>query len=181
MTINHRRLVMVCGTIGILIVATLTNANLAGLRFNSTAAVTREFWQVVEHDAPLRRGEVVAICPPNTKSVRQGAERGYIPAGNCPDGYEPLVKPVAATAGDIVAVSPAGISVNGQSLPDTAQLAQDSAGRPLRAFPAGVYHVAAGEVWLVAKQDTRSFDSRYFGSVPIINARGGAHPVWAVR
>ena len=181
MTINQRRFGMVCGTIGILIVATLTSANLGRLRFNSTAAVTRELWQVVEHDAPLRRGEVVAMCPPDTKPIRQGMERGYIPSGNCPGGYEPLVKPVAATAGDIVAVSPNGVSVNGQLLPDSAQLAVDSAGRPLRAFPAGVYHVSTGEVWLLAKHDAHSFDSRYFGSVPIVNTRSAEHPVWAVR
>ncbi len=173
--------VTVCFVGGALILATLANVNLAGLRFNSTASMPRGLWRVAERATPLQRGEIVTVCPPNTTAIRQGEERGYVPAGDCPGGYEPLVKPIAATAGDVVVVSSVGVKVNGQRVQGTAQLTRDSSGRPLRPFPAGTYSVALDEVWLLSGHDPRSFDSRYFGPVPAKNVQGVAQPVWVVR
>ena len=46
------------------------------------------------------RGEIVAVClPERCRSARPRAA-ATSPAGVCPGGYEPLVKPVAAVAGD---------------------------------------------------------------------------------
>lgn len=170
-----------CGLLGVLMVATLVTANVAGLRVNSTPSMPRGLWWVTSRDAPVRRGEIVTICPPDTELIRQGAERGYIPTGPCFGGFEPLVKPIAATGGDTVAVRPDGIVVNGEPVKGTAQLSRDSAGRPLRALPAGLYRVAPGDVWLLSGHDPRSFDSRYFGPVPAVNVQGVAYPVWVVR
>jgi conjugative transfer signal peptidase TraF len=179
--VHRRRALTACGVAGALMMATLASANVAGLRINGTPSMPRGLWRVVAHDGPLQRGEVVTICPPDTKPIRLGAARGYIPAGSCPGGYEPLVKPIAATAGDRVAVSAAGVTVNGQPVRGTAQLTRDSAGRPLRPFPAGAYQVLPGEVWLLSGHDPRSFDSRYFGPVPAVDVLGVARPVWVGR
>jgi conjugative transfer signal peptidase TraF len=181
MRVHRRRAYAACGLLGALMVGTLATANVAGLRLNSTPSMPRGLWRVVGNDAPLYRGEIVTLCPPDTEPIRQGAERGYIPPGSCPSGYEPLVKPIAATAGDTVAVTSAGVVVNGEPVRGTAQLAHDSAGRPLHAFPAGSYRVAQGDVWLLSGHDVRSFDSRYFGPVPAANVQGAARPVWTVR
>ncbi len=84
-------------------------------------------------------------------------------------------------AGDLVAISAAGVTVNGQPVQGTAQLPRDGAGRPLRPFPAGIYRVVAGELWLLSGHDPRSFDSRYFGPVPTKNVQGVARPIWVLR
>jgi len=34
-------------------------------------------------------------------------------------------------------------------------------------------------VWLLSGHDPRSFDSRYFGGVPVTNIQGVARPIWA--
>ena len=175
------RAFIACGATGALIVATLASANVAGLRFNGTPSMPLGLWRVTEAKTPLRRGEVVTICPPDTPPFRQGVARGYIPAGSCPGGFEPLVKPIAATAGDVVAVSGSGVMVNGQPVQGTAQLTQDSAGRPLQPFQAGSYTVAPGQVWLLSSHDYRSFDSRYYGPVPAENVQGVARPVWVLE
>jgi conjugative transfer signal peptidase TraF len=177
----HRRILAASGTVGALMMASLVGANVAGLRINSTPSMPRGLWQVVAHDAPLRRGEIVTVCPPDTKLIRLGAARGYIPAGRCPGGYEPLVKPIAATADDQVAVSAAGVTVNGLPVEGTARLVHDSAGRPLPPFPTGTYRVPPGQVWLLSGHDPRSFDSRYFGPVAVANVQGVARPVWVAR
>jgi conjugative transfer signal peptidase TraF len=163
------------------VIAGLAGANGAGLRVNATPSMPLGLWRMVPDDAPLRRGEVVVVCLPDTAPVRAGMERGYILPGNCPGGFEPLLKPIAATAGDVVAVSAAGVAVNGQQVHGTAQLAQDSAGRPLRSMAAGAYPVASGEMWLLSGHDPRSFDSRYLGPVPTANVQGIARPLWVLR
>lgn len=179
---SHRRLWIACASIGTLTLVTLASASVVGLRVNTTVSMPRGLWRVVERNAPFRRGEIVTFCPPDVAPVRQGAARGYIPAGGCPGGYEPLVKPIAATGGDIVDIlAGGGVAVNGQAVPDTAQLAHDSAGRALSPVPPGAYPVASGDVWVLSGHDPRSFDSRYFGPVPAANVQGVAYPVWVMR
>ena len=162
---------------GAIMIAGLAGANTAGIRFNATPSMPVGLWRIVPNHAPLRRGEVVVVCPPDTAPLRMGQARGYIPRGSCPGGSEPLVKPIAAVSGDVVAVSAAGVTVNGLSVQGTAQLSRDSAGRPLQPIPAGAYPVALGEVWLLSGHDPRSFDSRYFGPVPESSVQGVTRPL----
>jgi len=165
---------------GALLMGTLVMAWLCGIRVNATASMPRGLWQVRTVDAPLRRGEFVTVCLPDTAPTREAAARGYLPAGICANGHAPLVKPVAAVAGDRVTVAPQGIAVDGQQIAHTAQLVLDSAGRPLRPVAPGVYPVMPGQVWLLSGHDPRSFDSRYFGAIPTANVRGVARPLWVL-
>jgi len=164
-----------------LVIGALAAAKFAGLRVNDTASMPRGLWRAAAVIAAIQRGEIVIVCPPDTPSVREAAARGYIPAGSCPGGLKPLVKPVAAAMGDTVKVAPEGIAVNGVSIENTAQLAQDSAGRPLQPVAAGSYRVEPGQVWLLSGHEARSFDSRYFGPVPVANVQAVAHPMWVAR
>jgi conjugative transfer signal peptidase TraF len=156
-------------------------AGAAGLRVNTTASMPRGLWRVEATEAQVERGAIVSVCPPDGAAIREAARRGYLPAGPCPGSHEPLVKPVAAIAGDLVTISAAGVAVNGEPMADTAPLGEDSAGRPLRPIPAGTYRVPAGAVWLLSGHDPRSFDSRYFGAVPAANIQGVARPVWVIQ
>jgi type IV secretory pathway protease TraF len=45
------------------------------------------------------------------------------------------------------------------------------------AWPAGTYQVPPGEIWTVSSYSPESFDSRYFGPVPLANVRGRARPL----
>lgn len=175
---KHRwEMLATCG-VGALLTGILGAAWLGGLRVNDTASMPRGLWQVSMADGPLRRGEIVVVCLPDSSTVREAAVRGYIPAGDCPNGREPLVKPVAAVPGDLVTVTPQGVTVDGQPVENTAQLVRDSAGRPLWPLPAGTYPVRSGQVWLLSGHDRRSFDSRYFGPVSAANVQGVARPIW---
>jgi conjugative transfer signal peptidase TraF len=138
----------------------------------------RGLWLAAATDGAIRRGEIVTVCPPDTIAVREAAFRGYLPAGWCPDGLEPLLKTAAAVAGDEVTVTSSGVVVNGVPVEDTAPLDRDEAARPLRSFPAGVYPVPSGQLWVLSRHQPRGFDSRYFGPVPVPNVRGVARPLW---
>lgn len=175
----RRRLALALCAAGGAVLCALAAAGAAGLRVNFTASMPRGVWQV-RTGAPVARASVVVICPPDRADIREAAERGYIAAGACPGGLEPLLKPVAAVAGDLVTVTPKVVAVNGQPIADTAPLAHDGAGRTLRPVPSGSYRVASGEVWVLSSHDPRSFDSRYFGPLPAAGVQGVARPVWVL-
>ena len=124
---------------------------------------------------PHHRSQWVCISPRRTLSANLvefcpvepfatlSIVRGYRDPGACRDGAAPLLKPVVASAGDVVEVSARGISVNGALLPNTAPLTRDTKGRHLEAWPSGRYVVAPGTIWVASSYHPRSFDSRYFG------------------
>jgi conjugative transfer signal peptidase TraF len=99
----------------------------------------------------------------------------------CPDGFSPLIKPVIAWPGDTVEISASGVIVNGQPLPNTATINRDSTGRQLHPFPAGTYRVLKGELWVVSSFSPRSFDSRYFGPIPLRSVHSWIRPLLVER
>jgi conjugative transfer signal peptidase TraF len=175
---NHRSFAFAIWALAAAAVAAVQLANAAGLRINHTASLPMGLWRIEALRGAIRHGDIVSICPPDTAVFRAARARGYVPYGRCPGGYEPLLKPVAAIAGDIVMVTPAGLLVNGRAVPNSVALAADSADRPLPRHPAGSFTVAEGEFWLVSSFNAASFDSRYFGAVPASLVIGTVGPVW---
>ena len=116
-------------------------------------------------------------CCATDAAARMGIERGYVGVGGCPSGIEPLVKPVVAVDGDVVDVLPSGLVVNGVPLLGTVQLRQDLGGRVLTGMSSGRYLVRSGQ-WVASNRDVLSWDSRYWGAVPLVNVLGRAHPIW---
>jgi conjugative transfer signal peptidase TraF len=96
--------------------------------------------------------------------------------GTCPDGYAALLKPVVAWPGDVVTTSPAGVIVDGIPVPNSSPLTRDSLGRELHPYPYGTYTVAQGQIWVLSSYSSRSFDSRYFGPVPLRTVREWVRP-----
>jgi conjugative transfer signal peptidase TraF len=125
----------------------------------------------------LTHGATVVWCLPQ----RLGGEarrRGYLGGGSCPGGVESILKVVAAVAGDTVVVDSAGIAVNRRRLPYSRPLTFDSRGRSTTAMPHGWYVVGPAEAWVWSPYTALSFDSRYFGALPIAGLVGIAHPLW---
>jgi conjugative transfer signal peptidase TraF len=159
--------------LGLATLCTFTALGLAGLRINTTNSVPLGIYLITsDPSAPL-----VEFCPEGDFSVLS-ASRGYRPPGPCPDGAAPLLKPVIANPGDTVAVVDEGIRVNGSLLPNTVPQRIDTAGRPLTAWPQGVYAVAPATLWVVSTYHPNSFDSRYFGPIPVRLIRHRLRSLW---
>ena len=128
--------------------------------------------------APRGKGSDLLICPIGiAESI--SISRGYRPKGaGCGDGYAPLLKPISARSGDTVTVSNAGVSINGRQLPNSKQYARDALGRPLPQVPTGTYPVLPGTVWVISSYNRFSFDSRYFGPIPLDEKVRYANPFW---
>jgi conjugative transfer signal peptidase TraF len=137
-------------------VVTFLAFDAAELRINTSESLPVGLYRV----APT--GAFVEFCPDDHGL---SAQRHYRARGACPDGAAPLLKPVAAGAGNEIALSSVGIAVNGKLLSNTAPLSRDSEGQPLLHWPYGTYITAAGTLWVASTYDSRSYDSRYFGPI----------------
>jgi conjugative transfer signal peptidase TraF len=143
-----------------------------GILYNASASMPRGFWLMHPQSRDYRPGETVMACPDLAAD-----QRIYLQAGFCPSGLEPVLKVIAAVAGDTVTVRDHQVEINGWTRLEYVQHEVDGSGRPLRAVPDGTYIVPTGEVWLLAPIGW-SFDSRYFGSVKTNNLLGLMTPLW---
>ena len=125
----------------------------AGLRLQVTGSMPRGLYQLRDGEQ-LQAGDMVSFCLPPGEFAELALDRGYLEKSNlCPSGVRPLVKRVAGLPGDVV---------------DTASLSilpADSLNRPLSsALADGV--IPEGFALLLSPHGS-SFDSRYFGLVPV--------------
>jgi len=165
------RFALICTVIATFVAIVL----IIGLRLNFTASMPLGIYRI-DHVAPsaIQRGMLVAVCAP-VGAAEQGRRRGYLATGTCSGDSEPLLKTVAAIAGDTVTIASDGVSVNGHLLHSSKPLAADSSGRPIASWLRGHYRISNGSIWLYADNE-RSWDSRYWGPAPIRNVVGAATP-----
>lgn len=152
--------VLATGLVVSSLLAVVGASHFIGFNSSPSAAPVGFYWRTAPR---LGRGKLVEFCLPKDVAVFAEA-RGYIGHGSCPGHAESVGKIVLGMPGDIVTVDPATV------------LKTDSAGRPMRHFPFAEYRVPAGEVW-VHGTARNSFDSRYFGPVPIANIRATLEPL----
>lgn len=152
----------------------------AGFRLNVTPSVPLGLWRV--HPARhIVRGDVVTLCVPDSVLARTARSRGYFMSGACPGDFMPLIKPIAALAGDRVTISARGVSINGALLPDSQALDTDTKGRRLVPAFVGERQVPAGMMFVLSSFNRLSFDSRYFGMVPVNGVQSAGAPVWVTN
>ena len=168
----HRALATWLLAAGSAVISILQAGDLVGLRINVSPSLPEGLY-LTSRGA---QANLVEFCPPEPIGAL-AITRGYRGAGTCSDGAAPLLKPVAAKAGDVVELSAAGISVNGRLLPQTAPLVTDTKGRPLKPWPMGHYFVAPGTIWVASSFNPRSFDSRYFGPIRTSTVRDHVRPL----
>lgn len=122
----------------------------AGFRFNPTPSLPKGIYRIVS-GAPEKDG-LVSFCLEG-EFAELALERGYLEPGSCPSGLRPLLKRLAGLPGDFVAPSAFPIR------------SVDSHGRPM--LPALAPGVVPFGMALVLADHPGSFDSRYFGFVPL--------------
>ena len=146
------------------------------IRFNVTSSMAVGVYRLVPSPKNgVRRGMLVAACAP-PDAAELGRRRAYLGSGLCASGTELLLKVVVAAAGDEIALSGAGVSVNGCLLPNSRPLSHDAAGRRLWSWPHKQFLLTQRQLWLYA-DNVRSWDSRYWGPVPVADILAKVVPV----
>lgn len=146
----------------------------AGFRINLTPSEPLGLWRIIEPDRPIMVGDLVFICPPNSEAMREARARGYLRFGLCSDRVAPLIKTVMATSGQVIEIGD-DVRVDGQPLPRSRVARMDGQGREMAPHDGGV--VPPGTVFLHS-EFPGSFDSRYFGPLPMDGILGLAREVW---
>ena len=166
----------VLGAIVAIAVITLQRAD---LRINFTSSMPTGIYLLapMPHNG-VKRGMLVVVCAPARAAVT-GLRRGYLARGPCINNTEPLLKSIAAIAGDAVNVTAAGVLVDSCLLPHSRPLALDRSGRKLVRWPPGYYRLRQHLVWLYASNDKR-WDSRYWGPLSLTDIYAEAMPLLVV-
>ncbi|MFA7416821.1 MAG: conjugative transfer signal peptidase TraF [Rhizobium sp.] len=154
---------------GLLLVA----ATSGGFRINMTPSEPLGLWRIVTLDRPPVVGDLVFICPPDTEAMRAARLRGYLRSGLCPGGLAPLIKTVIATSGQSVEIE-SHVRVDGVLIASSAMARSDGKGRSLSPFAGGT--IPADTVFLYSSF-VGSYDSRYFGPLPVSGILGLAQEV----
>jgi type IV secretory pathway protease TraF len=137
------------------------------LVWNASASAPEGLY-FVDSPGALRRGDMVAAWTPRA-ARRLAAEGHYLPAN------VPLVRRIAARAGDRVCAVGALVSVNGRVA--ARRRAADGRKRPMLWW-SGCHDLSPGEFFLLMESPD-SFDGRYFGMTNGADLLGRARLLWA--
>lgn len=144
-----------------------------GFRLNLTPSEPLGIWRIQPLHRAVAAGDLVFVCPPMSDLFEEALRRGYLRRGSCPGGVAPLIKTVAAIAGQNLEIG-ADVVIDGQELPASDLRATDGEGRAIRPYAGGI--VPAAHLFLHSSFAS-SYDSRYFGPVPDSGLLGLARPV----
>jgi conjugative transfer signal peptidase TraF len=150
----------------VVVVGVCLSFRIGGIRVNASTSLPVGLYKITTDPS----ARLVEFCPAEPFGSLSAIRR-YRGAGNCPDGAEPLMKPVVAVEGDTVEISNKGVTVNGRFLLNSAPRPFDRENRPLAHWSFGAYRVAARTIWVISSFNSRSFDSRYFGPIPASSIR----------
>ena len=137
------------------------------LVWNASASAPVGLYRLSAEPAVRRGDMVVAWTPAPAREL--AARRHYLPAN------VPLVKRVAAVAGDLICAVDSTVSINGRRV--ATRLRTDAAGRPMLWW-SGCHRLRPGEYFLLMGHP-RSFDGRYFGATRDNDLIGRAKLLWA--
>jgi conjugative transfer signal peptidase TraF len=167
---QRRRLLSIAALIGIAAVPLAASALWQApvlLVWNASASAPIGLYRV-QADAPVRRGDMVIAWAPGPARTL-AAMRHYLPAN------VPLVKRVAAVAGDRVCAVGRSVSINGRRV--AMRRKSDPDGRPMPWWT-GCRRLARSERFLLM-DNPLSFDGRYFGVTRSSDVIGRAELLWA--
>lgn len=115
-------------------------------------------------DGEFKRNEYALSCLKSEVALF-GLERGYLHKGSCETGIIPVGKVIKGVPGDEYLVKDGVLYASGEKFVIEQK---DSAGRPLKRFIAdGKYVLKLGEYLLLSGYVHDSWDSRYWGPVPV--------------
>ncbi|MFT8699396.1 MAG: S26 family signal peptidase [Acetobacter orientalis] len=134
--------------------------------WNETASVPVGLYRL-QPTVPIRVGDIVAIRLPEHEAMLL-TTRSYLPFG------VPLLKPVAALAGQSVCRIGIHITIDGKPVGDAKTV--DHRGRKLPVWQ-GCHRLEPGQVFVMNVAVPSSLDGRYFGVLSMHTVIGRAVPV----
>ncbi|WP_223565165.1 conjugative transfer signal peptidase TraF [Agrobacterium tumefaciens] len=170
---RRRRVILFLAGAAVVMLALAATAFAGGYRLNLTPSESLGLWRIEELQRPVSIGDLVFLCPPTTAIFEEAWRRGYLRRGLCQGGVAPLIKNVAAIAGQRIDITD-HVLIDGRLVPASSVWRTDGQGRAIHPHPGGV--VPPNHLFLHSPFAS-SYDSRYFGPVPDSGLLGLARPV----
>lgn len=161
--------------LAVLCMAALSVAYACGWRVNISNSYPAGLYRLTRNTLLFHTGDMVLFCPPDGPAMQLALSRDYIKPGTCRGGFSPVIKKIMAVAGDRITLDGV-IRINGVLMPDYSVLKADSHHRSLPQLDS--LTVPPDSVFLLSDhRPADSFDSRYYGAVPVRQIQGRIHPV----
>ena len=168
--LQRRRTALLAMLAGLLLLAASAVQARPLVVWNATASTPVGLWHVLPAASRkhLRVGDYVLFWP-DRRSAQLFARHGYLPRG------VPLLKRVAAVAGQTVCERDREVSIDGRAV--ARALPVDGRGRRLAAW-SGCGRLPNNEIFVLIPSVPTSLDGRYFGPTPIRAVIGRVTPLW---
>jgi conjugative transfer signal peptidase TraF len=145
-----------------------------GIRLNLSSSLPLGVWKIDKSFSHIEKGDHVWFTP--TKEIAKFAlQRDYLERNNqVENNCVPLLKIVYGLPGDTYTFHDDFIRINNVPVEKAKRRRTDSKGRPMPQISNGI--VRPNHLFVLTL-NTHSFDSRYYGTIPIKNVKGTAIPI----
>jgi len=145
-----------------------------GLRFNLTASLPLGIWKIDTSFSQIEKGDYVWFKP--TKKIADfGIERGYLEKNpRCENNSIPLLKIVYGLPGDAYSFHNDSLRINNHPIKDVKRRKKDTQGRLMPIISNGI--VRENHLFVLTLHP-HSYDSRYYGTIPLENIEGTAKQI----
>ena len=132
------------------------------LLYNPSPSAPIGWYRLIQTDTYSVGDLVAAYLPEEAETL--ASERGYLPLGL------PIIKTIAAIEGDRYCIRESRLEIDGNL--NVTMHPLDSQGRAMPVMPERCEVIEDGYVLLISERINRSFDSRYFGQIPVDSILG---------
>jgi len=142
--------------------------------FNTTSSFPIGFYKISK-SSQYKKGDLVSFCAVPSKIIDRIIEQGYTQKNSsCPNQTPQLLKKILGLEGDRVEIGKS-VFINNQAIKNSKIFTKDRRGNLL--IIQASQTINRDKFWVMSDYNERSFDSRYFGQVPLKNIIGRATPI----
>ena len=146
-----------------------------GYILNNTSSYPIGIYKIIKTNF-YKKGTLVSFCAPENDTIEKLVRFGFAPANEtCKNGTPVLLKKIVAVENDYIELKDNHIYINSALQPKSKIFLVGSGGNILERQ--NNQTIKKGYFWAMSDYNERSYDSRYFGQIPLKNIKGTAVPI----
>jgi conjugative transfer signal peptidase TraF len=166
--------IITLSTTALSIIALIYGIKEGKLIFNTTSSFPLGLYKISKKES-YQKGDLVSFCAIPNQTIKKMIEQDYTqPNPNCPNQTPQLLKKILALEEDNITID-REVFVNGYLVKNSQVFKKDRNGNLLTIQPS--QSIQKGYFWAMSDYNKKSYDSRYFGQVPLKNIIGIATPI----
>jgi len=144
------------------------------LIFNTTSSFPIGVYKISKKEN-YKRGDLVSFCAMPSEMIDKMIKQGYTQKNSsCPNQTPQLLKKIFGLEGDRIDIKE-NVFVNNHLIKNSRVFKKDSRGNYLSIETSQT--IKKDKFWAMSDYNEKSYDSRYFGQVPLKNIIGVATPI----